>query len=117
MRCWRSRGSSRFGRFGRRARSAVFLGVLFRLVLIDLTSFPDIQEIRSALQKADGVEKVTPVEEAPGVITWEVQSDAELVSLVEKLTGIFGTKYTFRQKTLSNGTVEINVTKERFTRL
>ncbi len=81
-----------------------------RVTLEGITTYNDFLEIRAALAKTDGVDKVMVDAEAPGLITLTVRYAGEARGLIESLTTFFPKKYRFTEKNLKTGS-EINVSK------
>jgi hypothetical protein len=80
------------------------------VTLSGITSYRDFIEIRTALAKTEGVDRVTLNQEAPGLIALSVRYEGETKSLVDSLVAVFPAKYRFKEKNLKTGS-ELNITK------
>ena len=79
------------------------------VTLVGVTSFQDFQELRAGLLKSEGVEKVSLVSEAPGLVVFQVTYAGEAVSLIDKLSAFFPKKYAIKEKRLPKGGTEISI--------
>jgi hypothetical protein len=86
--------------------------IALRVVLINITSYHDMQEIRAALSQAESVTRITLDSEAPGLITYNVRYAGEPLGLIDKLNVFFSKKYTITQKNISSGTAEIDISNK-----
>lgn len=121
---WRSRGSkifawwlaslllTAFAAFAQEGREENHLGATTRIgvTLAGITSYNDYLEIRTALAKTDGVDRVVLDTEAPGLITMTVRYAGEARGLIESLSTFFPKKYKITEKNLKTGS-ELNITK------
>jgi len=80
------------------------------VTLSGITTYNDFLEIRTALLKTDGVDRVILEAEAPGLISMTVRYAGEARGLIESLSTFFPKKYKFTEKTLKTGS-ELNITK------
>lgn len=86
--------------------------ITLRVVLINITSYRDMQEIRAALAQAEGMQRITLDSEAPGLITFNLRYAGEPLSLIDKLNLFFSKKYNITQKNISSGTAEIDISNK-----
>ncbi len=80
-----------------------------KVTLVGLTVYRDFQEIKAALLKSQGSEKVSLDSEAPGLITFDVAYAGEPKSLADQIQAFFPQKYKITQKQLPSGMEEINI--------
>lgn len=88
------------------------LGATTRIAvtLSGIASYNDFLEIRTALAKTEGVDRVILETEAPGLITMTVRYAGEARGLIESLSTFFPKKYKITEKNLRSGS-ELNITK------
>ncbi len=123
---WRSKGSKIFGWWlaslllmtttlfaqGEGEKEPDHLGATTRIAvtLSGIASYNDFLEIRTALAKTEGVDRVILETEAPGLITMTVRYAGEARGLIESLSTFFPQKYKITEKNLKAGS-ELNITK------
>ncbi len=81
------------------------------VTLSGLTAYSEFQEIRAALMKTEGMDKVVIDQEAPGFVMLKASYAGEAHGLIESLETYFPKKYTIKEKNLPNHQTEISITK------
>lgn len=72
--------------------------VSIRVTLEGITSYNDYLELKTALLKSEGVDKLVIESEAPSLISLSVRYAGEPKSLIDKLNGYFSKKYRIKEK-------------------
>ena len=80
------------------------------VTLAGITSYNDFLELRTALAKTDGVDKVILESEAPGLISLTVRYAGETRGLIESLSTFFPNKYKITEKNQKTGS-ELSISK------
>ncbi len=129
MRCWSWNGLNRFnlyriitalalcGTLGAEAwgedapEVAAVAASAVQVVLLQIDSYPESQEIRSVLQRQEGVYRVQVRSETPKLISLEVDYSGDPNRLTAALKASLGNNYSIQQKFLPSGVTEINVAK------
>lgn len=123
---WRSKGSKIFGWWlaslllaaptlsaqgeGEKEQDHLAATTRIAVTLSGIASYNDFLEIRTALAKTEGVDRVILETEAPGLITMTVRYAGEARGLIESLSTFFPQKYKITEKNLKSGS-ELNITK------
>jgi hypothetical protein len=81
------------------------------VTLSGLTAYSEFQEIRAALTKTEGVDKIAVDQEAPGFVMLRVSYAGEARGLIDSLETFFPKKYAIQEKNLPNHQTEISITK------
>ena len=129
MRCWNWNGSNRFNLYrvmavlvlcgtpGAEALGedapevAAVAASAVQVVLLQIDSYPESQEIRTVLLKQEGVYRVQVRSETPKLITLEVDYSGDPTRLTAALKASIGDRYSIQQKSLPSVVTEINVAK------
>lgn len=87
--------------------------VAIHLVLLKIDSYTAAKEIRQAVERLDGVYRVSPYTETRDLLIYEVDYSDLPDKLTRYLREELGGRYTTTQKLLPSGVTEINVAKGR----